>query len=116
MIYPRWTDRLSLDYDGRYADCDDVIGISIPGVLLHEFGHALADPLVGCTEQWRKALIEDREQFPSIYALVRLMGYHPDRSRATCWECMDYPPVDAVEGDTIPSGGDIGEFVLDVGG
>lgn len=109
LIYPRWVDRLSLDYDSRYSECDDARGISATGVMLHELGHVLADPHVGCTERWRDALLADSARFPSVYARYDVKGYHPEGARANYWECKDYPPVEATEADTIPSGEDIAE-------
>lgn len=110
LIYPRWADRLSLDYDSWYSDCDDARGrISATGVMLHEFGHVLADPFVGCTAKWRDALVADSARFPSVYARYDVEGYHPEGSRADYWKCKDYPPVDATAVDTIPSGEDVAE-------
>lgn len=109
LVYPRWADRLSLDYDSRYSNCNDVTDISPTGVMLHEFGHALADPLVGCTQRWRDAVVADSARFPSIYARYNVQGHHPEGSQPDYWQCEDYPPAGAIEADTIPSGEDIAE-------
>ncbi|MDE2654431.1 MAG: hypothetical protein OXI71_11545 [Gemmatimonadota bacterium] len=84
------------------------------GIVLHEFGHVIVDPVLNCTEKWRDAVIDDNHAFPSIYSRYGVKDYDPrigtrqERS-IEYWNCERYPILHAAVGDTIPSGEDIAE-------
>ena len=94
--------------------CGDARETSVGGVMLHEFGHVIADPVLSCTARWRRAVTGDSERFPSQYSQYLSQGYDPrtgteDEDDIGYWPCMDYPAVGALEADTIPSGEDVAE-------
>ena len=93
--------------------CGNAIGESATGVMLHEFGHVIADPLIRCTAAWRAAVDAERI-FPSEYARYLSWGHDPrigtaDSTDVEYWQCADHPPEGAVAADTIPSGEDVAE-------
>lgn len=93
--------------------CGSAVGESVTGVMLHEFGHAIADPLIRCTADWRAAMEADRV-FPSEYSKYLSYGNDPrlgtsDSTDVKYWPCTEHPPADASASDTIPSGEDVAE-------
>jgi hypothetical protein len=100
-----------------YDPIEDLAGTdkySTAGIVLHEFGHVIPDPLLKCTESWRDALLDDREAFPSLYARYNVSGYDPRigtsaERRINYWDCVKYSTVHMAAGDTIPSGEDVAE-------
>lgn len=87
---------------------------SATGIMLHEFGHVIADPILKCSEKWRDALIDDHELFPSLYSRYLVKDHDPrigtsQERNIDYWDCEKHPTANAARGDTIQSGEDIAE-------